>query len=56
MEGISKELSEAIEEECRIRKAGLLAKEKAKIKLPKTRRAIEDYKELTRLIDDYYND
>tara|TARA_R110000868_G_scaffold180243_1_gene420842 strand:- start:872 stop:1042 length:171 start_codon:yes stop_codon:yes gene_type:complete len=56
MEGISKELNDEIEKECRVRKAELLAKEKAKIKLPKTRRAIEDYKELTRLIDDYYND
>tara|TARA_B110000902_G_C14119790_1_gene517713 strand:+ start:113 stop:283 length:171 start_codon:yes stop_codon:yes gene_type:complete len=56
MEGISKELNEQIELECEIKRAELLAKKLDAINRPKTRKAIEELKELNELNKDYYED
>tara|TARA_R110000803_G_scaffold53369_3_gene109569 strand:+ start:3023 stop:3202 length:180 start_codon:yes stop_codon:yes gene_type:complete len=56
MDGISKELNEQIELECEIRRLKLLADKLEAINRPKTRRAIEELKELNESKRDYYED
>ena len=49
MDGISKELNEQVELECEIRRLKLLADKLEAINRPKTRRAIEELKEIVKL-------